>query len=157
MFLSVHHGRNGVNDFLISGAVQGENMMIVVAAALIAADGSIMVQQRREGGPHGGLWEFPGGKCEAGESLRDALARELEEELGIRVATEALESLVFAAEPAGDQELLLLLFTCRDWQGEPRALDAQALRWCAPAELLALPMPPADIPLARKLARRVVA
>lgn len=152
MFLIVHHGRNGVNDFLISRAVQGEIMMIVVAAALIAADGSILVQQRREGGAHGGLWEFPGGKCEPGETLRGALVRELEEELGIRVAASNLEPLVFAAEPAGDRELLLL-FTSRDWQGEPRALDAQALRWCAPAELLALPMPPADIPLARELAR----
>ena len=129
-------------------------MLLVVAAALIAGDGSILVQQRRAGGVHGGLWEFPGGKCERGEALRDALVRELGEELGIRVEAAALEPLAFAAEPHRAGELLLLLFTCREWQGEPRPLDAQALRWCAPDDLAALPMPPADVPLARALAQR---
>jgi 8-oxo-dGTP diphosphatase len=154
MFLRVELWTIGVNDFLTRGERSREKSMIVVAAALIRADGSILVQQRHDRGPHGGLWEFPGGKCEAGESLAGALARELEEELGVVVACDALHPLTFASEPLGSEELLLLLFACRSWQGEARALDAQQIRWCSPADLLELPMPPADIPLARELVRR---
>lgn len=154
MFLRVEVWTIGVNDFLMCGPRSREHFMIVVAAALIRADGSILVQQRLDRGPHGGLWEFPGGKWEAGESLAGALVRELSEELGIVVAHDALHPLTFATEPISSGELLLLLYVCSSWQGEARALDAKQLRWCKPADLLELPMPPADIPLARELARR---
>lgn len=154
MFLSVHHGRNGVNDLLMPAAPSAKNPMIVVAAALIAADGSILVQRRREAADHGGLWEFPGGKCEEGEPLRDALARELAEELAIACEPGDFEATAFALVPHRAGEMLLLLFECRRWAGDPRPLDAQELRWCRPADLPELAMPPADIPLAVELARR---
>lgn len=121
--------------------------MTVVAAALVDADGQVLLQQRPPGGPMPGLWEFPGGKIEEGEIPEAALARELAEELGIRVAPEALEAACFASAPLGARHLVLLLFLCRDWLGEPRPLHATALRWAHPEEMRALPMPPADLPL----------
>lgn len=125
--------------------------LIVVAAALIAHDGTILVQQRPADKAHGGLWEFPGGKREAGESTTVALSRELEEELGICVDPVDLEPLGFSVEPRGEAELILLLFLCHKWSGEPRALSASQLRWVAPAEVADLPLPPADRPLAAGL------
>lgn len=119
----------------------------VVAAALIAPDGRVLMQQRRAGAQHGGLWEFPGGKVEAGEGLEQSLCRELEEELGIRVDPEALTPFSFAALPG--EPVLLLLFLCRSWQGNPQCLDAAAVGWFDPVALLELPMPPLDVPLAR--------
>lgn len=125
--------------------------LIVVAAALIAPNGTILVQQRPLDKAHGGLWEFPGGKCEAGESTTAALSRELDEELGIGVDPADLEPLGFSVEPRDERELILLLFLCRKWVGEPRALSASTLRWIAPAEVADLPLPPADKPLAASL------
>ncbi len=119
----------------------------VVAAALIAPDGRVLMQQRRIGAQHGGLWEFPGGKVEAGEGLEQSLCRELAEELGIVVAPAALTPLSFAGLP--DDPVLLLLFECRCWQGEPQCLDGEAIGWFDPAALDDLPMPPLDVPLAR--------
>lgn len=127
--------------------------LLVVAAALVDGSGRVLVQQRPEGGPMAGLWEFPGGKVEPGENPRVALARELEEELGIAVAPEAFAPLTFASEPLGERDLLLLLFLCRAWQGTPALRQAAAMRWVYPAELHALPMPPADAPMIEPLDR----
>lgn len=120
---------------------------MVVAAALADRDGRVLLQQRRPGRAMAGLWEFPGGKVEPGERPEAALVRELEEELGIHVAPAALAPAAFASAENGGRHMLLLLYLCRDWRGEPRALDASALKWLRPAEMAALPMPPADEPL----------
>lgn len=120
--------------------------LFVVAAALIDAAGQVLVQQRPAGKALAGLWEFPGGKVEAGETPEAALARELHEELDIIVAPDALMPLSFASEALADRHLLLLLYLCRDWTGEPRAIDAAALVWKAPSDLRTLAMPPADAP-----------
>jgi 8-oxo-dGTP diphosphatase len=121
--------------------------MIVVAAALIDADGRLLVQQRPRGKPMAGLWEFPGGKVEAGETPDAALIRELGEELGISTQAACLAPAVFASEPVGDRHMILLLYVCRKWRGQARALHAADLRWVRPLELHALEMPPADRPL----------
>jgi 8-oxo-dGTP diphosphatase len=122
-------------------------MMIVVAAALVDADGRVLVQRRPAGAPMAGLWEFPGGKLEAGETPEAGLIRELREELAIDVEAACLAPAVFASEPLGDRHLLLLLYACRKWRGIPEARHADALRWVRPVELHRLDMPPADRPL----------
>ena len=121
--------------------------LIVVAAALVDRDGRVLVQQRPEGGTMAGLWEFPGGKVEPGETPEAALVRELREELGIDVETACLAPALFASEPLNGRHMLLLLYLCRKWRGVPTAHHATALRWVRPVELHALPMPPADRPL----------
>ena len=121
----------------------------VVAVALIGADGRVLMQQRRIGSEHGGLWEFPGGKAEPGETLAQSLCREIEEELGIALHAEALEPLSFASDPA--LPYVILLYTCRIWIGEPQCLDGEAIAWFAPDKIAALPMPPLDVPLAQAL------
>lgn len=127
-------------------------LLPVVAAALVDVDGRVLLQQRPEGKSLAGLWEFPGGKIEAGETPEDALIRELEEELAIVVPHACFSPAVFASAPLGDRHLLLLLYITRKWVGVPRALEATALRWVRPAEMYALPMPPADRPLIGLLA-----
>ncbi len=127
--------------------------MTVVAAALLGDDGRILLQQRPPGGPMAGLWEFPGGKVEEGEVPEHALARELREELGIAVPLEALEAACFASAPLGDKHLILLLYLCRAWAGDPKPLHATALKWTRPSEMRSLPMPPADLPLIDLLER----
>ena len=121
--------------------------LLVVAVALVDADGRVLVQQRPPGKAMGGLWEFPGGKVEAGETPEAALVRELEEELGMRTHASCLAPATFASEPLGDRHLLLLLYVCRKWQGVAEARHATALKWVRPAQLYALDMPPADLPL----------
>ncbi|HEX8217237.1 MAG TPA: (deoxy)nucleoside triphosphate pyrophosphohydrolase [Allosphingosinicella sp.] len=121
--------------------------MIVVAAALVDAQGRVLLQQRPKGKAMAGLWEFPGGKVERDELPEAALARELEEELGISVETEALTPAAFASAPVGDRHMILLLYLSRQWKGDPRPLHATALKWLAPTEMAADEMPPADRPL----------
>ena len=129
--------------------------MIVVAAALADGEGRILLQQRAPGRTMAGLWEFPGGKVDAGELPEAALVRELREELGIAVAAADLVPAAFASAPLGERHMLLLLYLCRHWQGEPEPLDASALRWEAPAAMRALAMPPADAPLVDLLERLI--
>jgi 8-oxo-dGTP diphosphatase len=123
----------------------------VVAAALVDAEGRVLLQQRPAGKALAGLWEFPGGKLEPGETPEAALVRELHEELAITVAPEALEPAGFATEPLPGRHLLLLLYVIPSWSGTPVALEAEGLIWCHPAEMGAWPMPPADGPLVRQL------
>ena len=122
-------------------------MLTIVAAALVDAEGRVLVQRRPEGRPMAGLWEFPGGKIEAGETPEAALVRELGEELGIDVERACLAPACFASEALGEGHLLLLLYVCRKWRGVPRSIEGGALRWLRPVELHALAMPPADRPL----------
>ena len=119
----------------------------MVAAALVDRDGRVLVQQRPESTAMAGLWEFPGGKIEPGETPEAALIRELDEELGIVVDHACLAPACFASEPLGDRHLLLLVYALRKWQGVPVAQHATALRWVRPVELYVLDMPPADRPL----------
>ena len=121
--------------------------LIVVAAALVDRDGRLLVQQRPEGLSMAGLWEFPGGKLEPGETPEAALIRELDEELAIDVDHACLAPACFASEALDDKHLLLLLYVCRKWRGTPVAQHASALRWVRRFELPGLPMPPADKPL----------
>lgn len=127
--------------------VLSDRLLPVVAVALVDADGRILLQQRPPGKSLAGLWEFPGGKIEPGETPEAALIRELAEELGISVSTACLAPATFASAPLGDRHLLLLLFVCRKWEGTPRAIEASALTWVRPVQMHALPMPPADRPL----------
>lgn len=124
----------------------------VVAAALVDEEGRVLLQQRPAGKALAGLWEFPGGKLEPGETPEAALVRELHEELAITVAPDALEPAAFATEPLPGRHLLLLLYVIRSWSGTPVALEADGLTWCQPAGMGAWPMPPADGPLVRQLA-----
>lgn len=122
-------------------------LLPVVAAALVDADGRILLQQRPQGKSMAGLWEFPGGKIEPGETPEAALIRELAEELGISVSASCLAPATFASASLGSRHLLLLLFICRKWDGVPKAIEASALTWVRPVQMHALDMPPADRPL----------
>jgi 8-oxo-dGTP diphosphatase len=122
-------------------------MMIVVAAALVDADGRVLLQQRQATSSMAGLWEFPGGKIEPGETPEQALIRELAEELAISVEQACLAPAAFASAPLGDRHLLLLLYVCRKWRGTPQPLVADGLRWVRPAQMHGMAMPPADVPL----------
>jgi len=125
--------------------------LFVVAAGLIDGDRNILVQRRPEGKPMSGLWEFPGGKVEAGETPESALVRELDEELGITVSEAALHPAAFASEQLGERHLILLLFTCDEWDGTVQNLEASALKWLPVSDLRRLSMPPADGPLVDQL------
>ena len=126
---------------------ENPTLLCVVAAALVRPDGKVLLAQRPAGKNHGGLWEFPGGKVDPGETLESALVRELAEELAIVVSPENLAPATFAA----DGRTAIFLFACRTWEGEARCVEAQALEWHAPAAVKRLPMPPLDYPLARRL------
>jgi 8-oxo-dGTP diphosphatase len=131
--------------------MEPRSILWVVAAALFDDDGRVLVQQRPFGKSLAGLWEFPGGKMEPGETPENSLVRELREELGIKVDPRDLSAGTFASEVLGDRHLVMLVFLCRRWEGTPTAHHATAIAWHRPPELHALPMPPADGPLVRFL------
>lgn len=122
-------------------------LLLVVAAALLDADGRVLIARRPEGKQLAGLWEFPGGKVEPGERPEETLIRELREELGIEVKEPCLAPLSFASYRYEDFHLLMPLYVCRRWEGHPRALEHAELTWVLPPRLRDYPMPPADEPL----------
>jgi 8-oxo-dGTP diphosphatase len=122
-------------------------LLLVVAAALVDTDGRVLLAQRPEGKQLEGLWEFPGGKVDAGERPEDALIRELGEELGVVVKAACLAPLTFASHSYDDFHLLMPLYVCRKWEGFVQPLDGQTLKWVRPKDMRAYPMPPADEPL----------
>ena len=136
---------------MFDGRLPKYGMIWVVAAALINPDGKVLVQKRGANRSMAGLWEFPGGKVEPNERPENALVRELDEELGIRVIPDDLTPLSFASAPLGEKHLLLMLYVCRKWLGVPAALDAEAIQWWSINALHDLEMPPADVPLIKAL------
>ena len=121
--------------------------VLVSAVALVDPDGRVLLAQRPEGKSMAGLWEFPGGKVEQGETPEAALIRELQEELGIDTWSSCLAPLTFASHSYPDFHLLMPLFVCRKWQGQPLSREGQTLKWVRSANLRDYPMPPADVPL----------
>ena len=126
-------------------------IVLVSAVALVDADGRVLLAQRPAGKPLAGLWEFPGGKVNPGETPETALIRELAEELGIDVAASCLAPFTFASFSYPDFHLLMPLYLCRKWSGIPVAREGQRLTWARPARLRDYPMPPADTPLVAML------
>ena len=122
-------------------------LQLVVACALVDTDRRVLIAQRPEGKAMAGLWEFPGGKIEAGETPEEAIIRELAEELGISTRSACLAPLAFASHPYENFHLLMPLFVCRKWEGFPRAIEHAALKWVRPQAIRDYPMPPADEPL----------
>ena len=122
-------------------------LTLVVAVVLVDADGRVLIAKRPEGKQLAGMWEFPGGKLEAGERPEVALIRELKEELGINVEQSCLAPLTFASHGYDAFHLLMPLYVCRRWKGVPTALEGQELKWVHPKDMRNYPMPPADLPL----------
>jgi len=125
----------------------GPPLILVAAVVLVDADGRALLAQRPAGKAMAGLWEFPGGKVDPGETPEAALIRELAEELGIDVTASCLAPFTFASHAYPDFHLLMPLYVCRKWTGIPTAREGQHLRWVRPAQLADYPMPPADKPL----------
>jgi 8-oxo-dGTP diphosphatase len=122
-------------------------LLLVVAAALVDPDGRVLMAQRPDGKAMAGLWEFPGGKIEPGERPEDCLIRELREELGIAVKEACLAPFTFASHTYDAFHLLMPLYICRRWEGQPQALHHAALKWVRPRDMKDIPMPAADLPL----------
>jgi 8-oxo-dGTP diphosphatase len=122
-------------------------IVLVAACALVDADGRVLIAQRPAGKPMAGLWEFPGGKVEDGETPEQSLIRELNEELGIVVNEACLAPLTFASHAYPDFHLLMPLYVCRRWEGQVTATEGQKLAWVKPNRLREYEMPPADVPL----------
>lgn len=128
-----------------------KKVVLVAAAAIIDADGRILMAQRPEGKPMAGLWEFPGGKVAAGETPEFALMRELREELALETRPCCFSPVAFASHAYDDFHLLMPLFACRVWRGPAIPQEGQAVKWLYPNEMFDLPMPEADIPLVAQL------
>jgi len=137
----------GCLDAEVRRSRPGAPVVLVAAAALIDADGRVLIAQRPAGKPMAGLWEFPGGKVLAGETPEAALIRELNEELGIDVTQACLAPLTFASHAYPDFHLLMPLYVCRRWHGRASAREHAELKWVRPQRLRDYPMPPADLPL----------
>ena len=132
----------------VAGALCGGGPLLLVAAcALVDVDGRVLMCQRPQGKSLAGLWEFPGGKLEPGETPEACLIRELKEELDIEVASACLAPFVFASHSYEAFHLLMPLYLCRRWEGTPRAVEHPQIRWIRPSQMSELPMPPADEPL----------
>ncbi|EPE95607.1 8-oxo-dGTP diphosphatase MutT [Rhizobium grahamii] len=131
----------------MSDATPARNILLVAACALIDSDGRILLAQRPEGKSLAGLWEFPGGKVEPGETPEESLVRELHEELGITTKIACLAPLSFASHTYEKFHLLMPLYVCRRYEGIPHGKEGQALKWVKPQALRDYPMPPADEPL----------
>jgi 8-oxo-dGTP diphosphatase len=127
--------------------MSGQPILLVAACVLVDADRRVLIAQRPEGKSMAGLWEFPGGKIEPGETPEAALIRELKEELGISTQTACLAPLTFASHSYESFHLLMPVFVCRKWQGSPRPREHTALKWVRPQALRDYPMPSADLPL----------
>lgn len=126
-------------------------VILVVAVALVDVDGRVLIAQRPEGKAMAGLWEFPGGKVENGETPEAALIRELQEEIGIDVTENCLAPLTFASHAYDRFHLLMPLFVCRVWEGDVTPREGQTLKWVRPLDLRNYPMPAADVPLVAML------
>lgn len=129
--------------------------VLVVAAALVNEAGQVLLAQRPQGKAMAGLWEFPGGKLEPGETPEAALARELHEELKISVDANELEPITFASHAYNNFHLLMPLYLLRHWAGSPKPAEGQRLKWVAPQDLHRFPAPAADIPLFEVLADKL--
>jgi mutator mutT protein len=134
-------------EFGHTGETIMAKLVLVAACALINAEGRVLIAQRPPDKQMGGLWEFPGGKLEPGESPETALVRELQEELGITVQEQDLTPFHFASHPYGGFHLLMPLYICRRWEGVPVPKEHTALDWVLAKELSGFAMPPADLPL----------
>lgn len=122
-------------------------IVLVAAVALVDADSQVLIAQRPEGKSMAGLWEFPGGKVEPGETPEDALLRELKEELGIELCRPCLAPFNFASHAYETFHLLMPLYLCKSWEGEITPREGQQVKWVKAHELWKYPMPPADLPL----------
>lgn len=127
--------------------MNGKRLLLVVAIALIDADNRVLISQRPEGKQLAGLWEFPGGKLDPGETPEQALVRECREELGIEVCETCISPLTFASHAYDDFHLLMPLYICRNWEGEISPQEGQQIAWVRANRLQHYPMPPADVPL----------
>ena len=125
----------------------GKRLLLVAACALVDADGRVLIAQRPQGKQLAGLWEFPGGKVEPGETPEECLMRELREEIGVETKAACLAPLTFASHSYDDFHLLMPLYVCRRYSGIAVAREGQALRWVKPRQMRDYPMPPADAPL----------
>ena len=122
-------------------------LLLVAAAAMVDVDGRVLIAKRPHGKSLEGLWEFPGGKVEAGETPEECLIRELEEELGVKVTHPCLAPFVFTSHSYDSFHLLMPLYLVRRWEGLPAAREHEAIAWVKPNKLSDYPMPPADEPL----------
>ena len=130
----------------------GKPLLLVVACALVDADGRVLIARRPAGKPMAGLWEFPGGKVLDGETPEAAIVREMAEELGVNITESCLAPLTFTTHDYSNFHLLMPLYVCRRWEGVPASREDQALKWVRPKRLRDYPMPPADEPLISHLA-----
>lgn len=131
--------------------VSGLPIVFVSAVAMVDGDNRVLMAQRPEGKSMAGLWEFPGGKVEEGETPEAALVRELHEELGVNITESCLAPFTFASHSYEKFHLFMPLYLCRIWKGEPHGAEGQKLKWVYPHKMMELPMPGADVPLVAML------